>query len=232
MAEPKVGCLCVSAPRMPLLPIAMESFAAQTYENRELLVLPYTPRDKVLEKLDLGCEFLFGAVGCDYVAMWDDDDYHPPRALEFAVEVLGRTWPSVGAGVGIVAGYTAGWYVNVKTLRAEYVDCEPLGHLWGASLVFDEWAWDDFDFMDQAFPGYDKALQEHAGDVRPIAALKTELPVAFVHGKNVATHMSGPGAFTEGWRGSMSERVEQAVWTAHRFFNDNDIHVPCPEVPL
>lgn len=227
----KVGCLCVCEPRIPLLPIALESFAAQTYKNRTMLIKPYVARDAVLEALDAGCAQLFDGEGCDYVAMWDDDDYHPPRQLELAVKRLRNTT------MAAVAGYTAGWYVNIKTMMSEFLDCEPLGHLWGASLVFNAPAWESLGdpageepgcFRRQQFPGYDKALQSAATRFH-IVAHKTQLPVAFVHGKNVATHMGTPGKLRR-IAGFFPDRVERAVYAAHRFFNDNDIHVPSPEV--
>lgn len=100
--DPLISCLCVTRNRVPMLKRAVSCFQNQTYPNRELVVIyeaddPETreylvsidsPMIRPLEvstspKLALGAlrnisiEFSRG----QYLAQWDDDDWHGPERL-------------------------------------------------------------------------------------------------------------------------------------------------------
>jgi glycosyltransferase involved in cell wall biosynthesis len=93
-----VSCICVTANRRHLIPVALACFVAQDYRDRELIVvddgedaigdllwsLPgrvtyrHIGRGKtVSEKVNLACELAKG----DIIATWDDDDWSAPGRL-------------------------------------------------------------------------------------------------------------------------------------------------------
>lgn len=93
---PFVTCLCLTKDRRQWLPKAIECFQAQTYPNRELLIVAdgddvtdLVPNDTRIRLLRITSGFLIGAkrnfgVGRalgDIVAHWDDDDYSAPGRL-------------------------------------------------------------------------------------------------------------------------------------------------------
>lgn len=113
MANPKISCICLTRHRVPLLKQAVNYFLQQTYEDSELVIV-YDPEDMATEEhvaqithpriralaapsgqLSLGelrnwgVEFARG----EYVATWDDDDYHAPARLRRQmrqIEVSGK----------------------------------------------------------------------------------------------------------------------------------------------
>jgi hypothetical protein len=205
----------------------MRSYEVQTHQEKTLLILSHTPREQVLKALDIGCETLFGLMECDYVAMWDDDDYSPPDRLARSVEEIGKLPEAAG---GRVVGYKKGWFCSIRTLRAELVDVSADGHLWGGSLMFDEDAWCGMGMFERApLPGYDRKLQEFA--LRgAIDAAEDALPVAFCHGKNMATFLRSAGSYADDLLKVMPKVVRDAVEDANEYFVKNRIHVPQPEV--
>lgn len=222
MIKPLVGCLCVSC-RPRFLPLAMACFEAQTYERKRLLILPYTDLGDVLRRMDEGCELLFNA-GCDYVAAWDDDDYSPVDRLELSVQAAEIV------GHDIVVGYDGGWFMSIRSLRSEWVDLRDSGHLWGGSLMFDSGAYGaGFVAEENTFPGQDRQLQERAGNLitLPRGVIR---PIALCYGRNVATFMRNRGKDRPVLLSSMPPKVRQEVFVLSSWFNENNIHVPEPEV--
>jgi glycosyltransferase involved in cell wall biosynthesis len=113
MNSPLVTCLCLTKNRREWLPIAIDCFRRQTYENRELLVVadgvfifdlvPEDPRITVLErggpvgaKRNAGCDAARG----DIIAVWDDDDYSAPQRIGSQVAAMRENGKAV-------AGYAA-----------------------------------------------------------------------------------------------------------------------------
>ncbi|MEO5562065.1 MAG: glycosyltransferase family A protein [Chitinophagaceae bacterium] len=98
--EPLISCLCLSYRRPSFLKKAIECFEAQTYSNRELIVISHPDDEKsggvvrefnnptikfvTLPQLsfdeltNLSIEQSAG----DYFCIWDDDDFHHARRLE------------------------------------------------------------------------------------------------------------------------------------------------------
>ena len=96
-------CLCLTRNRRQWLPQAIRCYQAQTYPNRELLIIadgepvhdliPDDPsiryvhiagHSQIGAKRNLGCERARGEV----IAHWDDDDYSAPGRLRDQVERL------------------------------------------------------------------------------------------------------------------------------------------------
>jgi glycosyltransferase involved in cell wall biosynthesis len=100
---PLVSCVIVTRNRRPFVAKALQYFRAQTYENRELIVVDdgTTSVEKLCaapdvryvrltrstptgEKLNLGIERARGRI----LQKWDDDDYYGPHFLSTAVSHL------------------------------------------------------------------------------------------------------------------------------------------------
>lgn len=235
---PKVGCLCISAGRSVLLPIALRSYEAQTYSNKMLLIEYGVPRDKLTEAIDNGCRSLFFDRGCTYVAIWDDDDYSPPDRLHRSVDAL-HEWHS--PQMPALVSYQAGWFCNLETLRAERIDVAPNGHLWGGAMTFNEAAWVVMGYFGgKPVPGYDRVLQSAVrecgrGSLTVTLSVAADggasLPVAFCHGRNMATFMGTPGVSTlDGAAPGMPQKVREAVDAARDYMLRHGLHVPAPEV--
>lgn len=101
--EPLVSCLCVTRERVGLLRRAVACFQAQTYAPRELVLLyesddiatrdyARTLADPSIRPLEIAASpkqplgvlrnLAIEASQGDYVAQWDDDDWHSPARLE------------------------------------------------------------------------------------------------------------------------------------------------------
>jgi glycosyltransferase involved in cell wall biosynthesis len=106
---PVVSCLCVTRDRVDLLRRAVSCFQAQTYAQRELVLLyesdDFATRDYALSIADpmvvpveipavpkqpLGTlrNLAIESGSGDYVAQWDDDDWHSPARLEAQMSAI------------------------------------------------------------------------------------------------------------------------------------------------
>jgi glycosyltransferase involved in cell wall biosynthesis len=109
MDNPLVSCLCLTRNRREWLPKAVDCFLRQTYENRELLIVPdrmedvidFYPDERIHTlmpapavvgtKRNLGCAAARGEI----IAVWDDDDYSAPDRLAYQVEQIQQTGKAV-----------------------------------------------------------------------------------------------------------------------------------------
>ncbi|WP_160713061.1 glycosyltransferase family A protein [Chitinophaga solisilvae] len=103
MQQPKISCLCISGSRPHLLENTIRCFVAQTYPEKELIIVSrgedpeYTRitaafADKGVRYygVDAAAETTLGELrnialqqaGGDYFCVWDDDDWHHARRLE------------------------------------------------------------------------------------------------------------------------------------------------------
>jgi len=135
------------------------------------------------------------AEGADLVTIWDDDDYAPPDRLQRIATAVADLDPAQP----ILGGYNTGWFVNLVTLQGEPIDC-PWG-FWGGSLTFNKVAWEAAGgFRDRIVPGYDRSfvsdlLERRGQSVQRfvLEAPAESQPVAFSHGKNIATWLKTRG---------------------------------------
>jgi glycosyltransferase involved in cell wall biosynthesis len=132
------------------LPLAIQSYLSQDYENKELIVIDdgddliqdmvkdipgvryyFYPADNLSQKRNAGLRFAEG----DVVIHFDSDDWSGPGRMRHQVEHLqGRK----------VTGYSKAFWYDTLTDRATYASCG----LWGATLCYDrKWAlshpWDE-----------------------------------------------------------------------------------------
>jgi glycosyltransferase involved in cell wall biosynthesis len=105
MYEPLISCMCLTANRPQFLPTAIACFMAQTWSNKELLILdngsevaaiPKLPGVRVIfappGKLSIGALRNRAAENCHgrFIATWDDDDFSMPGRLEEQFNLLSR----------------------------------------------------------------------------------------------------------------------------------------------
>lgn len=142
MNNPLVTCLCLTRNRREWLPRAIACFEAQTYENRELLIVadgvdvadlvPADPRIRLLalesylmvgEKRNFGCQCATG----ELIAHWDDDDHSSPVRLERQVRRLQETAKSVTGYHSMRFTNGSAWWMYTGS---------PVGFALGTSLCY------------------------------------------------------------------------------------------------
>lgn len=183
--KPRISCIMPTARRRHFLPRALACYQAQTYDNRELVVVDsgesaiadLIPRDDRTIRyyhVARNQEFTIGRLrnmaadvtNGDLVAHFDDDDYQSPDRLAHQVALFDD--PRV-----VVAGYHSIWFWD--TLAAD--DEPPLlryeqatGTALGASLIYRRAHWRQHPFADTS-DGEDTAFQTEAVSYGRIATL-------------------------------------------------------------
>lgn len=177
----------------------------------------------VPSRIDLGCERLFEHHACDAVAIWDDDDHSALLRLALTVNALRGDDPPPA-----VLGYDRGWFVNLRTLRGEHIDVQPM--LWGGSLAFTRAAWRKRMFVGLSSPGYDREFVAHFTGRRAVLADDpTDPTFAFSHGKNVATWLTSPGVDLQAKVMALPYQVAYEVARAQKFLIDRRVFPPQPQ---
>ncbi|MBU2634813.1 MAG: hypothetical protein KJ674_06265 [Nanoarchaeota archaeon] len=212
-----ITCICISEGRPQLFPIAYQSWLDQG-DYRKLramlvLIVPDTEHDAYWEATGGR-----GAVGLareegqsvpneidymvrmsinNYFMTWDDDDWSPPDRIARTAAALKETGKEP-----VVVSYNKGFFVNLRSLNGHLVECDPWP-LWGGCLAWNRAAWDlAGGFHNRTCPGYDRSfvedVQARGGKVVTLEGGEGTLPVAFSHGKNVATFLRHQGRPMEG----------------------------------
>jgi hypothetical protein len=251
----KIACVMVTENRAPIWGIGLASFLSQYHSDRHLVVVlpaeeeaayrcaaagfgghPYMDRvvhlcikdeATVPQKLDIGCKAAWD-FGADLVAIMDDDDWSPPDRLDHTAVQAWDQQPTY-------ASYTRGWFVNLRTLRGELVRTTP-HHLWGGTLTFNQAAWECVGgFSDKPFPGQDRAFMRRLSDMPHsleyhLRSGRGAEPVAFSHGKNVATWLKSRGTQMEGvFKKWMPELVLVEIKRCQQLMIDTRTYPPQPE---
>jgi glycosyltransferase involved in cell wall biosynthesis len=107
--RPTISCVCVTRGKPALLKRAVECFKAQTYEQKELIILfeddDYSSREiceqldslfiKVVEvgtspKMSLGVlrNIAIEKASGEFICQWDDDDWYHSKRLEIQIKTL------------------------------------------------------------------------------------------------------------------------------------------------
>jgi hypothetical protein len=248
----KIGCIMVTEGRAPIWGIALQSFLSQRHEDKELLVdigeskfedyLEYVPSRQIPMgvimyntnkgatvpwRIDVGARLLFES-GCDVVTMWDDDDYSPPDRLS----LVAKQQSDFEESRPFVASYGCGWFCNLRTLHGEFISTMP-DHLWGGCLAFNKVAWTTAGgFYDFSMPGYDRefvAALKARSDFSRWVFSPAQPPVAFSHGKNVATWIKSRGEYLgDKFKDWMPAEVEREVQRARCFLIEKRVFPPQP----
>jgi len=256
----KITCVMVTEKRAPIWGIALASFFTQRHRVKQLIVV--LPNDEVKsyqlfatafvdnpgmkdviymalepsvytvpERLDAGISAAF-KLDADAVAIWDDDDFSPVDRLTKTFEAL-RQCDDLIPGY---ASYTAGWFVNLRTLYGEYIETLP-HYLWGGTLAFNEAAWHRAGrFSEKPMPGYDRAFQaalKEAPESKEYRLVRGRGdPVAFSHGKNVATWLKSRGSpmkrFLRGVVPNVPDLVRTEVLRCQQLMVSTRTHPPQP----
>lgn len=157
---PRISCLCVTERRLPYLRRAFRCFRKQTHRERELIVVyreddmetaafvqshAKTDRSVIAVSAPASREFTLGHLrnlgvaraSGDYVAVWDDDDWHAPHRLSEQLLAL-RSANLPASALGRIAiyddltqvAYHSRWRAWEGTLlcSVEQLGCSPYAH--------------------------------------------------------------------------------------------------------
>lgn len=135
-----VSCLMVTKPsRIDMARRAIECFEAQTYRNRELVIvaeeaLPIAARDIIFGTGSLGelRNVSVAHANGEFIAQWDDDDWHHPQRLERQLAGL-KAWGDEFDGCTLARWTLA----DARTGGVAYSGYRPRG--WEGSLVARRW---------------------------------------------------------------------------------------------
>ena len=175
MSDPLVTCLCLTRNRREWVPKSIACFMAQTYPNRELLIVADTRADweglipddpritvgeaagKVGAKRNAGCEIARG----ELIAHWDDDDHSEPGRLAGQVARLQATGKSVTGYHSMKFTDGARWWF--------YKSAIPTGNALGTSLCYSKAWWAKHRF-EEIQCGQDEAFVAWAVRERQLAS--------------------------------------------------------------
>ncbi|HEY3499379.1 MAG TPA: glycosyltransferase family 2 protein, partial [Polyangiaceae bacterium] len=195
-SSPLVTCIMPTADRRQFVPLAIQSFLAQDYAERELVIVddgreavddlvPQDARVRYLrlegrksigEKRNLACAAARG----HYVAHFDDDDWSSPSRLRYQLEELERSRASIG-------GLTQVNYYDPALERAFQYRYPPGRRPWvaGNTLFYTkaQWSKQPFEHVDV---GEDARFiwADRTASVR--VHERCDFFVALLHGSNVA----------------------------------------------
>lgn len=176
---------------------------------------------EVLLRLDRGASELLwrGDPRRNLVTMWDDDDWSPPDRLR----LLADAYADADHDAPWVASYTRGHFVNLRTLYGHAVELDAASDnpFWGGGLTFNQAAYRAASastsadvFASMKFPGYDREFVRRLRSIPTcqmvsIPSANNNSPVAFSHGKNVATWLQHKGS---DMREQLQEWLPKLVW--------------------
>lgn len=218
----KISCIMPTTGRRDFVPVAIESFLSQTYENRELVILdecdeapckdlvPRDPRiryfarrgdlDRTIGDLrNMCCDLAEGGL----IAHWDDDDVSLPERLEVQFEAWQTSKPDL---LGFADMY--------------FVDERPGGQVWkysadrpdyviGTSFLYRRafWAGHRFQRRDTGEDNHFFDDEDDQNRPRMLAMSGLGLMVARVHSASTSAHHFG------GTTWSLVEDPELVAWS-------------------
>jgi hypothetical protein len=193
---PRVTCIMPTANRRAFVPRAIRLFLAQTYENRELVIVddgsdavrdlvPLDDRVRYIrlerrrtvgEKRNIACREATGSI----IVHWDDDDWSAPTRLEYQVGDLERD----GAAV---AGLSAVYYLDPSGPRAFQYRYPRAARRWvaGNTLCYRRAHWEKHHFADVDV-GEDARFVWKDRSARLLCHADPNFFVATIHSSNVA----------------------------------------------
>lgn len=156
--NPLISCIMPTRERRKFIPAAIDCFLAQTYPNKELIIIDDGP-DRVSDLIPPGGliryyhiqerrsvgekrNIAINAAAGDYIAHFDDDDWSHPSRLKEQIKLL------IGAQTSIV-GYRSMYFLDETNKRAfVYMNDEELYAL-GTSLLYSRAYWKGGKFPDK-----------------------------------------------------------------------------------
>ncbi len=183
--------MCLTRNRREWLPKAIAAFQAQTYPNRELLILadgedvrdliPSDPTIRIVhidegfrvgDKRNFGCALADGEI----IAHWDDDDYSTPERL---ADQVGRLQSSGKA----VTGYNQMRFTDGK----DWWSYDGIGN-WaiGTSLCYRKDWWAAHPFLSLQVGEDGQFVGEAQGQKQIVAVPAGDLMTATIHSSNTS----------------------------------------------
>lgn len=215
-AMPLISCIMPTHNRRAFLSLALDSFLAQTYPNRELVVIDdgadavgdvlqdvpgvryvrMAKRATIGAKRNMACEAARG----ELIAHWDDDDWYGPGRLAYQAESLNRGQCDLN---GLVSSHVLEmpaalfWTISRELHRRMFV-----GDIHGGTLMFRKELW----LQGVRYPEVN--LAEDAALVRQCTQRKKRLLrlddagvfLYLRHGRNTWKFDSGRFVDPAGWR--------------------------------
>jgi glycosyltransferase involved in cell wall biosynthesis len=152
MNQPLISCICITRHRPQLLARAIQCFEAQTYPNKELVIVledgdiptiqtvnnwnkhndkpvkiitaSADPENKLGNLRNLGIE----QAGGQYFCQWDDDDWYHPERLTMQYEQL------ITGAHPYLAAVLDQWIIFDAVNRLSYLSCQ---RYWEGSILCD-----------------------------------------------------------------------------------------------
>lgn len=172
---PLITCLCLTRNRREWLKKAIACYEAQTYQNKELLIiaddvpdvelvpLPDSARVFLSGPLNVGRKRNFGnrlAQG-EIIAHWDDDDYSAPERLTSQLAHLKATGKAVTGYHGMKVTDGKNWW--------QYRCAAPTGFAFATSLCYLKSFWERHNF-EPLQTGQDEAFSSAAVREKQLAS--------------------------------------------------------------
>lgn len=230
MSEPLISCIMPTADRRAFVPQALRCFSRQTYPNRELIVVDdgadgvsdlckgvpnvrYTAlhgKHSVGEKRNIACEQADG----EFIAHWDDDDWHHPERLESQLSTLCGSTANV-CGQDNVLYFDVG---HQRAWRYQYPSHAQHKPGWVAGNTFFYWReyWSASRFL-RVSRGEDTRFLWDAPRAQ-VEVSNTDHVVGIIHALNVAPKQ--PEKFPGHWTSVEQRLVEAAIGGDMQFYRD------------
>lgn len=193
----KVTCIMPTAGRPELVPLAVQCFLDQTYEDRELVIyndgdgedylirgnrdprIRYFRRRQGIEKpigalRNICCDLAQG----ELIAHWDDDDYSSPFRLSEQVSLLKCAREFTGAHVSIT-GYSDLAFYDERTREGWLYSANSAHYAPGTTFLYRKAFWHSNPFQDID----DVSEDNHFIDSHPVATQPSYFPADPVTGR-------------------------------------------------
>ena len=237
--RPLVSCIMPTFNRRKFVPLALQYYLRQDYDNRELVIVDdgtdpvrdlipahsgisyyQLPNKKSLgEKLNLACEWAKG----DIIVHWDDDDWYDTSRISYQVEAL-REFDAAICGINHLL------YFNINTKAAFQYIYPPDERTWllGSSLCYLKSLWKQHPFapidvgMDALF-----VWATPPDQVKPLSNM--EMAIHMIHEDNVSPKNTS-GYWWHNYPVEEIQRVLQGDW--HTYSNGRFTRPSQPGVQL
>jgi Methyltransferase domain/Glycosyl transferase family 2 len=200
---PLISCIMPTYDRRRFVPRAIAQFQNQDYPSKELIIVddgtdsiadlvPDDPRVRLIRpprrlsvgaKRNIACENSAG----EFIAHWDDDDWHAPHRLSCQARRLLNSHASI-------CGLKDLLFLDIRTIKAWKYNYPANQRPWlsGNSLLYRKEYWSAHRFSDINV-GEDSRFVWTADAQRLLAVADTDIHVALIHGANVSPkHIDGP----------------------------------------
>ncbi|HYK05718.1 MAG TPA: glycosyltransferase [Thermoanaerobaculia bacterium] len=215
---PLVSCVMATYNRRPFIPLALETFRAQTHERRELIVVddgadaigdlctgvPGVRYVRLRGRATIGAKRNAGAAAAtgEILVLWDDDDWYAPSRIE-------RQIAPIVAGDAELTGLTGKFVLELPQRRWWAIDASLHrsmfeGNVVGGTIAFHRRVWTDGVRFPEISLGEDAGFLREAAR-RGLRLRRIEDDDLFLYVRHCAnTWQFHAGAFLDagGWRQS------------------------------